>query len=340
MIAASPRYWITIHPDIAKPIGGVKQIHRLAESLNANGREATLIQDQADFHPGWFQSNVSTISSRDWKQRQDLKPSTDVVILPETFLPFLEHYGRGLPKLIFNQNGAYSFGLHKEDGFPDNPEAVISLYRNSQLIHTLCVSEHDQHLLGSAFGLGSEKVSCLVNPIETQIFKPGRIKEKLFTYMPRKNSRDAAIVTALMHQQPWFRGWSLQAIDGLPQQQVACLLKKSLGFLSFGHPEGFGLPLAEAGACGCALIGYSGLGGREILAIAKGERVGWEVEYGDWQGFLVGAEALIRNVKKEPKEVVGHLQSLSKQIRHRYSWKAMVKSVGKALPRWESQIGS
>ena len=104
--------------------------------------------------------------------------------------------------------------------------------------------------------------------------------------MPRKNSRDAAIVSALLRSQPWFAGWTLEPIQGLGQADVAKQLQKSLAFLAFGHPEGFGLPLAEAAACGCALIGYSGLGGRELLAMARSKGVGWEVEYGDWQGFL------------------------------------------------------
>lgn len=336
----SRRYWLAIHPDIAKPIGGVKQIHRLAESLNANGREATLIQEQADFHPGWFKSNVSTISISDWKQKHDLNPRTDVVILPETFLPFIDQYRHDLPKLIFNQNGSYSFGLQKKDGFPKDPQAVLSLYKNSKLIHTLCVSKHDKQLLESAFRLGAERVSCLTNPIETEIFRPNKIKKPIITYMPRKNGRDAAIVTALMQHQPWFKGWSLQPIEGLPQTKVASLMSKSLGFLSFGHPEGFGLPLAEAAACGCALIGYSGLGGRELFALAKERRVGWEIEYGDWHGFLLGAEALIQKAQKDPQEIVDKLQNLSKEVRHRYSWKFMVESVGKALARWESQLPS
>jgi hypothetical protein len=40
------------------------------------------------------------------------------------------------------------------------------------------------------------------------------------------------------------------AIYGLSKQQVATALQRSLVFLAFGHPEGFGLPLAEAAASG------------------------------------------------------------------------------------------
>ena len=47
------RYWLALHPDIGKPIGGVKQMHRLAE-LYLRVDEATIIQEKDDFHPGWF----------------------------------------------------------------------------------------------------------------------------------------------------------------------------------------------------------------------------------------------------------------------------------------------
>ena len=156
--------------------------------------------------------------------------------------------------------------------------------------------------------------------------------------MPRKNSRDGAIVAALLSSQSWFAGWTLEPIQGLPQTEVAQRLQRSLGFLSFGHPEGFGLPLAEAAACGCALIGYSGLGGRELMAMARHQQVGWEVDYGDWQGFIDGTEALIRTANERPQTVVARLQALSDQVRQHYSWSAMVKSVEQALPRWESQL--
>ena len=61
--------------------------------------------------------------------------------------------------------------------------------------------------------------------------------------MPRKNPKDSAVVVAFLKQQRWFResGWSLQAINGLSQIEVAKVMQKSLVFLAFGHPEGFGL---------------------------------------------------------------------------------------------------
>ena len=95
MISSSPRYWLALHPDIGKPIGGVKQMHRLAEALSACKREVTIIQGKADFHPEWFQSTVKTISFKEWKQLDNLCTKKDI-----SFTRDISgiNYGPGIPK--------------------------------------------------------------------------------------------------------------------------------------------------------------------------------------------------------------------------------------------------
>ena len=80
-------------------------MHRLAEALNNLGRDARIIQKNAAFHPGWFSSDVNTISYSEFRSNTDLSPNRDVVILPETFLPALPRYAPGIPKILFNQMG-------------------------------------------------------------------------------------------------------------------------------------------------------------------------------------------------------------------------------------------
>lgn len=340
MPAVRNRYWLALHPDINKPIGGAKQMHRLAEALNVCGREATIIQQEASFHPGWFTSKVSTIALDAWRQRSDLNSNQDVVILPETFLHALDRYAPRLPKVVFNQNGAYTFGLGPGDGFPRDPSVILELYRHPELIHVLCVSEHDHILLSQGLGLGEERVSRLVNAVEGDRFQPCGKKRMQLAYMPRKNQRDAMITEALFKQHPQLSSWQMVPIHRRPQHEVAEILQASLGFLAFGHPEGFGLPLAEAAACGCALIGYSGLGGRELIQAAEALHVGWEVDVGDWQGFLHGALELQNQLNQDVQSLSRRLQQLSQTIRTRYSFVAMVESVRSGLQRWEAQIPS
>jgi hypothetical protein len=334
MPARSPRYWLALHPDVERPIGGVKQMHRFAEALTACGREATLIQEHAAFHPGWFSSDVQTIGLKQWRKRKDLNSQGDCVVLPETFLNAFERYAPGLPKLIFNQNGAYTFGSGQKGARP--PGDILRLYHHPELLHVLCVSQHDERLLAKGLGLGSARVSRLVNPIEGDVFRPLGGKRRQVAFMPRKNAQDAQVVAALLQAQPWWPGWTLVPIHQMPQAEVARTLQRSVAFLAFGHPEGFGLPLAEALACGCALVGYSGLGGRELFALGGEHGVALEVGYGDWMGFVDALHALDRSLQREPARLQQAMLHASKAVRQRYNPAAMQISVAAALSRWET----
>ena len=81
-------FWILCFPDIDKPIGGVKQMHRLAEALDAIGHRSFLVQDQDFFLSKWFCSQVNKVSKQEFFSRVR-DPRKDIVVIPETFLPIL-----------------------------------------------------------------------------------------------------------------------------------------------------------------------------------------------------------------------------------------------------------
>ena len=322
-------FWIACYPDLPRPIGGVKQMHRLAEAIQACGHRAVLVQESADFHPGWFQSQVSTIARADWIKGTQFTPQRDVVIVAETFLPLIPKLVPGVPKVLFNQNGAYSFGLQGKPLLA--PQQVLAMYRHQELRQIWCVSEHDRRLLSLGFGLHTNRVRRIVNGLETEHLKPSGRKKRQVVYMPRKNNADAEVVMALLQQQPWFKDWSLLPIRNCSHAEVVQALQQSLVFLSFGHPEGFGLPVAEALACGCAVVGYSGLGGRELFALAGGYGLGIEVAFGDWLGFVDGVQQLDQRLRQRKDDLLHQLQAMSDELRQRYTAVAMQRSVAAAI---------
>lgn len=330
------RYWFAVHPDFKRPIGGVKQIHRLAELITETGRQAHLIQDSADFHPGWFTSDVNTISRTDWLNLSDLNPLNDTLILPETFLPLINSYHKSLPTVVFNQNGAYSFGSSSSKWF--NPYKVIDAYSSASVSHVLCVSHHDYNLLTSGFCLPESKVSLIVNGLEQNTFSFPNKKRRQLAYMPRKNPCDSQVVAALLSKQSWFADWDLVPISNCTQTEVAQILQDSLFFLSFGHPEGFGLPVAEALACGCGLIGYSGLGGRELFSLAKDHQVGLEVGFGDWLGFVDAVNYFTRVFAESPDYLLLSLKKCSSAVLLSYNNNSMRESVVRALTAIEDSV--
>ena len=328
MAQPSRRFWILVWPDLPRPVGGVKQIHRVAEAIQACGHEVALVQEDASFHPGWFHSVLPTTDRKSWMQRRDLLPERDVVILAETFVPLLISLQPGIPKILFNQNGSYSFGV--EGSYFPKPSQVLGLYQHPDLRQIWCVSHHDRRFLSLGMGLPADRVKLLVNGLESQLL-PGSSKKFQVAFMPRKNSHDADVVVALLQQQSWWKGWSLKRIENCSHDAVVTALQSSLVFLSFGHPEGFGLPVAEAMACGCAVVGYSGLGGRELFDLAAGYGLGIVVEPGDWLGCVQGVERINYAVRSRQDDVALQLESMAGVVQQRYSLAEMQRSVAEAL---------
>ena len=74
----------------------------------------------------------------------------------------------------------------------------------------LCVSQYDELLLQNLLQSGSTRLSRLINSIETNLFRPTDVKQRVIAYMPRKNAKDSSVVAAILQSKLWFRdyGWS------------------------------------------------------------------------------------------------------------------------------------
>lgn len=70
---------------------------------------------------------------------------------------------------------------------------------------------------------------------------------------------------------------SFKMVDGLTQKELADLFNQYKYFLTLNPSEGFGLPPLEAMACGCAVVGFDSMGGRDYLVHEKNSFI---VDYG------------------------------------------------------------
>lgn len=325
-------FWFLVYPDIPKPIGGVKQIHRAAEAIKNLGYISTLVQDNSDFHPGWFSSSVKTISRAEFFSYQSLSSESDIIVVAETFVPICLSIFPGIPKIIFNQNGSYTFGLRHEK--PYDIEIILNTYKSPEVIHIWCVSDHDRRLLVQGMLIPSSKVTTLANSSDLLVTSSKTLKKRQVAFMPRKNSHDAHVVTSLLQLQPWFSNWHLRPILNLKHTSVISILQESLIFLSFGHPEGFGLPVLEAMASGCFVVGYSGLGGRDLFSYKSQFPLMSEVSVGDWQGFLDEIFKVICLFDKDSTELLYQLGLMSDNALNRYSFKAFEQSLLTSIERF------
>ena len=330
-------FWILLGQDVTRPIGGVKQLFRFAESLVSFDYSVRIVQRTKDFTPPWFSfsSDVQLVSF-DFFKSYKFDPISDIIVLPETII---EHYFKlpEVPRIIFNQNFGYTYG----EKLDFNPSYVRKVYSDPLLSHVLCISASDYSFLTQSLLVPVSKVVCLPNPIESELFYPSFPKSKIISFMPRKNIEHCRIVTDLISSQAWFSSgnWSLQPLANLPISDVASSLRSSFIFLSFGYPEGFGLPIAESLACGTHVVGYSGVGGNEIFNIGKTYGLAHKVEYFDFNAFLqsvfFAASSFDDFSSSLELSQSCQLNTLcSQQIRSTYSFEAFSSAVFRFLTRF------
>lgn len=310
-------FWLLVFPDINKPIGGVKQMHRLCESLIGLGHKATVVQDNCLFHPNWFTSSVPTISKKDWFSSINLSPTHDYIVLAETFVSGIPIIKPGIPKIIFNQNSSYTFGLLEKPSM--SVVDIKNLYHHIDVHAVWCISEYDFSYLSSCLQIPSRKLFKLINPLDIEHLLPctNTSKKRQISYMPRKNKRDSDVVVAICQSK--HPQWKFIPIQNCSHPEVVNILLDSICFLSFGHPEGFGLPVAEAIICGCFVIGYSGLGGRELFNYSYTKSTSIEVQFGDLTHFVDAIDQFIESSSHNLGRLMINLSHSSSQIRQSYS---------------------
>ena len=120
-------------------------------------------------------------------------------------------------------------------------------------------------------------------------------------------------------------------MKNLTHAEVISVMRDSLIFLSFGHPEGFGLPVAEALASQCAVVGYDGIGGRELFNLSSNYGLSEVVPYGDWLGFVDATYKLYSDFTLYPDLFRHQSERMSSLVRKQYSFCAMRRSILEAL---------
>jgi hypothetical protein len=296
-----------ICPDYDVPSGGVRVIYRHVEHLRDAGIPAAVVHTSPTFRPTWFASDVPVVST----DAVDPTPA-DLLVIPEIYGPGLATIAPGIPKAVFNQNAYKTF-----DGYSADPYELTTPYGHPEIVAAVVVSEDNAAYL--RHGFPNLTVRRTINAVDPQLFHPQR-KRRRIAYMPRKNRDQALQVLRLLAFRGLLDDVELTALDGVAQTRVAALLRETLIFLSFGAPEGFGLPAAEAMAAGCAVVGYHGMGGREFFT----DDIAVPVEQGDIVAFAAAVERLLTAPAAEA-EALG--ARASEAIHARYSLQAERDSV-------------
>ena len=229
-----------------------------------------------------------------------------MLVVPEWYGPCLEALPIGPRIVVFNQNAYKTFVELDDTAAPGAPYRGIP-----GLEAILVVSRDNADYLRFAFP--ELKITQVRNAIDRAMFHPPeRSAGRRLALMPRKRSNDARQVLRLLTARGSVKDWEVIPIEDRSEEETANLLRSCAIFLSFSSQEGFGLPPAEAMACGCYVVGFPGLGGREYFDSAYSS----PVEEGDVLAFAKAAAAALDG---DPATLAKLARSASAQVLSRYS---------------------
>jgi glycosyltransferase involved in cell wall biosynthesis len=254
-------------PDAKTSYGGTKILYEHVDILNNAGIPAWVLHNKKGFRLKWFENATEVAYVHQTRFYDD-----DYIVIPEIYAQyFLEDkkkskkakifrdvYRIPCQKIIFNQGCYLTFKGHSLS-IPDDK----TIYKAEDVIAVMVVSEDSKRYLNYVFP--DIKIFRVHNSIDPKSFYYEANKETKICFMPGKNPDEHLQLINILKHRNVLQGWQLNPIEQKSHKEAAEIFRQSLIFINLVYQEGFGLPAAEAMACGCIVIGYPGMGGEEFF---------------------------------------------------------------------------
>ncbi|MFF0269102.1 glycosyltransferase [Kribbella sp. NPDC004536] len=254
------------------------------ELLRAAGIDAALWFRQPGYRPPWFSTTAPVVGGDQLEFGAD-----DLLVVPELYLLPGVDPAPGVRKVIFNQNHFLTYWSWRETGDYPGWDPAPEVW---------AVSRESCDVLGRLHP--DLPVHLIPNPVDTALFRPAPHRARRIAWMPRRRPLEATVLDRLLRNDPRTQpnpprppgpdprppgheprtpsadpralggqsgagGVELAALAELTEVQVAEALGGTSVFVALGISEGFGLPVAEALAAGCLVVGYPAGGGEELF---------------------------------------------------------------------------
>lgn len=354
-----PRY-VFLLPQVAAPTGGVAVALDCADMLGRAGYEVAVLQGSARYRYAFGDAEVvrlvdplvplrimlATIAAQTgWKARVQWAVSSAGRILGH--LAALPFRGRSplrpddvlvVPEIWWAQ-AVRLFGRHRQVLLAQGSHLLLLAWREAVCRQRLrgdflAVVATSERCAQTARALGLAPLEQLPLAVDSERFAFAERKRLAVAYMPRKRPAEAAVMAELLRRRGKLEGVDLIAIDRMPQDEVARHMRDSLVFASLPLREGFGLPIAEAMASGCVVVGYTGQGAEEFFD----DTTGVPIEDSDLLQLVESVEAVVAEYRRDPARLDALRAAGAQRVRSRYTREAMRAGLLAAWDRIDSLV--
>lgn len=232
-----------------EPIGGVTTLFDYVERLNElSGETVAMIVSRVKY--------IRRILPKSYPLVPVLykEPSVgpkDTVIVPEVLVSSLEQFPHETRKYLVVLNWQYL------DVFNKNTHASFE-----HLSGILTNSEFSAKMLRARYPLVSvAHISHVIDPFFRTTTAYKKRSQHSVLILNRKNTHHIPKVLEYLRTTPH----KVTLVNNLSSQELLPIYNQHQIFVNLGYPEGFCRPAAEAMACGCVVVGFTGGGGSDFM---------------------------------------------------------------------------
>ena len=243
-------------PDFPQPSGGVKTLYRHVARLCQMGFDAFIVHQRSGFQLHWHGIDAPLVYL---EERPQFTPQ-DVWVLPEVMADFArqtKHFPGQRVVLVLSWAPAYS-RLRSGETWPD-----------LGISHVLTKSPLVRDWLRWSMDAAVTLIPEFVDPAR-YFYEPAQ-KQPQISYMTRKDNSGELLRGILTRRGAPFDAFMWQPLRELDEADYAAHLRQSALFLPTTTQEAMHVSVLDAMACGCLVVGYSGIGGADYM-IGSGDK--------------------------------------------------------------------
>lgn len=338
-------------PCTSSPCGGVQKIYMHVDVLNQNGFSAYVLHQEENFRYAWrdnetqtaffeydfwgstFREKIHLLRIKEkkvlgWEMllknthiihktntgEKKILPklgNEDIIVIPDYLSSLFKPYFTEIPTVLLNFTSYFIYHGFTLEHVLQSSKNLCYPY-DDNIIGSLVCSQDSKNYLEYAFPLHPTYLcQCCVDLDQFNYSSP---KKKQIAFMPRKCEEHLIQIISILKQRGRFSDWEFVPLKQMAQEDLVQNLKSSAIFLSTSYQEGFGLPPAEAMACGAVIVGYHGEGGKEYIK----PPYAYPVEHGNIIEFVQKVEELAELFENNPAQFLQIGKNASDYIHKTY----------------------
>ena len=273
-------------PDFPQPSGGTKTLYRHVHRLRQLGFAAFIVHQRTGFVLSWHPYPAPIL----WLEDKPEFRTDDVWVIPEVMLDFIrqtKHFPGQRIVIALSWAPAYN-RLRPGERWQDyginqalTKSPIIKRYLAwSMAIHVTLIDE--------SIDAGR------------YLYEPAQKKDKV-VYTTRKDTSGEWLQGVLLRKNPLFAHYTWLPLRGMDEESYAQQMREATIYLATTMQEGMHVSVLEAMACGCLVVGYTGIGGNAYM-IGQGKAQNCIlVENGNLPALGETVEQVLLNLLNDPQ---------------------------------------